>query len=109
MFMQRSLSTLLFCSLALAACSKSGAPAEAPAEPGDSPVLPGADEPSSAERPSLTAEECTDGGGEIIGDIGDGAIHRPDYLCASGAKPTGSIRAPEGGPIAIEGQVCCPK
>lgn len=108
MFNRSSLATLFFCSLSLSACSKSGAPAEAPAEPDEHPVPADTDE-APAERPSLTAEECSDGGGEVIGDIGDGAIHRPDYVCASGSKPTASVRAPEGGPVAIEGQVCCPK
>jgi len=57
----------------------------------------------------MTAQECEAVGGSVVGDIGDGAIHRPDYLCASGAPPSASIRAAEGQPIAIEGSVCCPK
>jgi hypothetical protein len=64
---------------------------------------------AGAERPSLTAQECEASGGSVVGDIGDGAIHKPDYKCASGAAPTGSIRPAEGGPVAIEGAVCCPK
>lgn len=108
MFIRRPLAVLFSFSLALAACSKSQAPAERPAEPAED--TPPTDTGEAApERPSLTAEECTEGGGEVIGDIGDGAIHRPDYVCASGSKPSGSIRAPEGGPVAIEGSVCCPK
>jgi hypothetical protein len=67
--------------------------------------------PSSTPEPAsgVTAEECEAAGGTVVGDIGDGAIHRPDYVCASGAKPTGPIRAKEGAPIAVEGSVCCPK
>jgi len=57
----------------------------------------------------LTAEACEAGGGAVVGDIGDGAIHRADYRCPSGAAPRGNIRAPEGGPIAVEGSVCCPQ
>src|SRR6188768_1480672 len=63
--------------------------------------------PSSGEavaaRPALTAQACEASGGALVGDIGDGAIHRPEYRCPNGAKPTGSISAPEAGPIAIEG------
>jgi hypothetical protein len=76
---------------------------EGPAPANDAPAE------ASAERPSLTAQECEAGGGTVVGDIGDGAIHKPDYKCASGAAPTGSIRAAEGGPMAVEGAVCCPK
>ncbi len=57
---------------------------------------------------ALTAEACQASGGSVVGDIGDGAIHRPEYRCPSGAKPSGAIRQPEGGPVAIEGAVCCP-
>lgn len=71
------------------------------------PATPAGEAP--AERPSLTAQECEAGGGTVVGDIGDGAIHKPEYKCASGAAPTGSIRAAESGPMAVEGAVCCPK
>jgi len=57
----------------------------------------------------LTAEACEAGGGAIVGDIGDGAIHRAEYRCPNGAKPSGSIRALGAGPIAVEGSVCCPR
>jgi hypothetical protein len=60
-------------------------------------------------RPELTADACEKSGGVVVGDIGDGAIHRADYRCPSGAEPSGTIRAVEGGPIAVEGSVCCPK
>lgn len=108
MFIRRPLVVLFSCSLALAACSKAQAPAETPAEPAED-AAPADTGEAPPERPSLTAEECAESGGEVIGDIGDGALHRPDYVCASGSKPRGSIRAPEGGPVAIEGSVCCPK
>lgn len=62
-----------------------------------------------AQRAKLTAEQCEANGGAVVGDIGDGAVHRPDYRCANGAPPTGSIVTPEGGPIGVEGAVCCPK
>jgi len=94
-------------------CGGSQSPTEAPTatpptpEPAAEPSPAGTDD--SATRPQLTAEACESSGGAVVGDIGDGAVHRPDYLCPSGKKPSGAIRAPEGGPIAVEGSVCCPK
>jgi hypothetical protein len=62
----------------------------------------------SGERPGLTAGACEAQGGKVIGDIGDGAIHRPEYRCPdSGEAPIGSIVPDPGGPIASEGAVCC--
>jgi hypothetical protein len=93
----------------LAACGGAQNEPATPAAPAaEAPAAPPQAE-TSAERPSLTAQECEAGGGTVVGDIGDGAIHKPEYKCASGAAPTGSIRAAEGGPVAIEGAVCCPK
>lgn len=57
---------------------------------------------------SLTADQCTAAGGEVVGDIGDGAIHRPEYRCPrSGQPPIGHIRSEPDEPMAIEGSVCC--
>ena len=84
-------------------------PAEAAPGPAATAEPAAAPEESAPSRPSLTSEECEASGGTIVGDIGDGAIHRPEYRCPSGAAPSGSIKAPEGGPMAIEGSVCCPK
>jgi hypothetical protein len=92
---------LLFCG-ASAGCGASPQPPAAPA----APATPSE---GAGERPQLTAEACQSSGGTVVGDIGDGAIHKPDYRCPSGAAPSGSIRPPPGGPIAIEGSVCCPK
>jgi hypothetical protein len=65
--------------------------------------------PKDGERPSLSASDCEAKGGTVVGDIGDGAIHRPDYVCPeSGKPPIGTIAADPGGPVAIEGSVCCP-
>ena len=80
-------------------------------EPTGSAVPPGEPAPAPATdpgRPSLTAAECEAKAGRVVGDIGDGAIHRPDYTCEGGQPPIGSIRAEGDGPIAIEGSVCCP-
>lgn len=84
------------------------APTVAP-EPTDEtqPVTP-QPEQTTTERPAMTRAECEAGGGTLVGDIGDGAIHRPDYLCESGRPPMGTIRAEGGEPIAVEGEVCCP-
>ena len=38
--------------------------------------------PTAGSASTMTAEECTSAGGEVVGDIGDGAIHRPEYRCA---------------------------
>lgn len=76
----------------------------APASGAETP--PPADAPS--DRPSLTDAECQAKGGTVIGDIGDGAIHKPDYVCANGKPPLGSIRVEGDAPVAIEGSVCCP-
>lgn len=106
-----SLASILTC-VALAACGGSQSPAETPSD-AHPPAEPSGDGVGTAEpapaRAEVTAEACEANGGTVVGDIGDGAIHRPDYRCPSGAAPTGSIRSPEGGPVAIEGSVCCPQ
>jgi hypothetical protein len=68
-------------------------------------------EPAKAtpERKALTQEQCEAQAGRVVGDIGDGATHRPDYVCPSGKPPLGDIAPPAGGPIAVEGGVCCPE
>jgi len=99
----------LFASLILlTAC---GGAAQRPAE------TPPTAEPSPAEAPALetadagvtlTPAECEQRGGHVVGDIGDGAIHRPDYRCpGSGEPPIGRIQVEAGEPMPIEGAVCC--
>ena len=91
--------------LFVAGCGPSQAPQNPPT--GDSTSGdPSTGTPAGA---ALSKEECEAKGGAVVGDIGDGAIHRPDYVCASGKPPLGSIAQPPGGPVAIEGAVCCPK
>lgn len=94
-------------------CNKTGqedtaTPAPAPEEPKPEPEPT---EPEAQEGPTelkqLTAAECQAASGTVVGDIGDGAIHRPDYRCANGQRPLGSIRAEQGEPVAVEGAVCC--
>ncbi|HLT38743.1 MAG TPA: hypothetical protein VK034_20795 [Enhygromyxa sp.] len=95
----------------LAACSKSpdNPPVSSPDPVSDDKpdVEPDVDN-GGVERPGLTAQECEAQGGTVVGDIGDGAIHRPDYRCPdSGEAPIGTIVADPEGPVAIEGSVCC--
>ncbi len=89
---------ILIISAALGCGSSKPAPAPGPATP-----------PSEhGTETSLTTQQCTEAGGEVVGDIGDGAIHKPDYRCAkSGAPPIAHIAAEPGKPAAIEGAVCC--
>jgi hypothetical protein len=93
--------TFLLFAMTLAACGGSE-----PAQPAaEAPVAaPAAEAPidaPAAERPQLSAEDCAARGGTVVGDIGDGAVHRPDYTCPNGAKPIGAV------PSGIEGAVCC--
>jgi len=82
----------------LTACSHAAAPAMPSAEPAK----------STPEHKAVTQEQCAAQGGHVVGDIGDGATHRPDYVCPNGKPPLGDLAPPAGGPIAIEGSVCCP-
>jgi hypothetical protein len=93
----RRLFSSLVLALALTACSGGSSSQEGATPPPDD------DQPSGDEneRALLTPEECTARGGSVVGDIGDGATHRPDYLCANGAPPLGNV------PLGIEGSVCC--
>ena len=113
----RTLLVSVFATLVAAGCGGSQQGADAPNAADPAPASePATDTPSDAAssddapaRPKLTAEQCEESGGAVVGDIGDGAVHRPDYRCANGSEPTGTIVAPEGGPVAVEGSVCCPK
>lgn len=65
------------------------------------------DLPQLAQRPELTTQQCQEQGGSVIGDIGDGRIHRPEFTCPSGNKPIASIVYSDNEPISTEGAVCC--
>jgi len=82
-----------------------GCSAAPPAAPPRAP----APAPTETERKQLTSEQCEAQGGEVVGDIGDGATQRPDYVCPGGKPPAGNIAPPEGGPMPVEGAVCCPR
>jgi len=58
-------------------------------------------------RPTVSRAECVDMGGQVVGDIGDGAIHRPGFLCANGEPPLATVQPLPAEPIATEGEVCC--
>jgi hypothetical protein len=63
-------------------------------------------------RGNVTRDECVEQGGNVVGDIGDGAIFEEAYVCeSSGLPPLANIvqDANNGttAPIAIEGEVCC--
>jgi hypothetical protein len=89
------------------ACEKSPDAAPSSPPPSDAPTTP-APTDGGDEKPGLTIAECEAQGGKVTGDIGDGAIHRPDYKCpASGEAPIGAIKTDPGRPAAIEGAVCC--
>lgn len=52
--------------------------------------------PGLAPVATLTPEQCTQQGGEVRGDIGDGKI-----ACAQGERELGRV------PLGIEGSICC--
>lgn len=98
---------LPFAVLLLVACKPTTQPGSEPSsnQPGASDGLPVSNEGPEA---TLTASECTLAGGVVVGDIGNGAIFEPDYACESnGEAPTARIKAEEGGPLGVEGSVCC--
>ena len=55
----------------------------------------------------MSVEECEAAEGRVVGDIGDGRVHRADYLCDNSEAPLGTISYKDGQPIATEGAVCC--
>lgn len=89
------------CILALAACG--GEPEPTPTDPAEESVGEELPPGPSTQGATLSVDECEAQGGTIVGDIGDGAIHRPGYTCPSGRPPLGSV------PLGIEGSVCCPQ
>jgi hypothetical protein len=62
-----TLSLLVISLFSVIACSNKPDP-EAPSPP-----------ETVGARAALTAAACAAKGGEVVGDIGDGAVHRPDY------------------------------
>eukprot|EP00934_Nitzschia_sp_Nitz4_P002132 Nitzschia sp. Nitz4//scaffold40_size135432//109270//110964//NITZ4_003263-RA/size135432-processed-gene-0.49-mRNA-1//1//CDS//3329551276//2132//frame0 len=74
-----------------------------PSEEGD-PEQPSVDPVTRAE---YTKQECLDAGGEVVGDIGDGAVFTNDYKCESNGLPPLANVVSSDLPIAVEGEVCC--
>lgn len=69
---------------------------------GEDAPPPFGDQEPAADRPTSTIEECEAQGGTIVGDPGDGSVHREDYRCESGEAPISRIES------GVEGSVCCP-
>jgi hypothetical protein len=63
--------------------------------------------PSTTDRAEYTRQECMNNNGTIVGDIGDGAIFLPDYICESNGLPPIANILQDTQPFAIEGEVCC--
>ncbi len=86
----------------LGACSSTPAdqvPTAETAEPIATDVTSAA--PPHGARREISQEDCTAKGGTLVGDIGDGATHKPEYRCPSGSPPVGNV------PLGVEGSVCC--
>ena len=63
---------------------------------------------SSIVSATVSRQECENQGGQVVGDIGNGAIFSPNYVCEnSGEAPTAIVVPEPGEPIATEGEVCC--
>lgn len=99
---------LILALAATSACKVGSQPRPEPVDPAATATVPaptagpGAPGATPSERPVLTVDQCKTQGGAVVGDIGDGATHRDDYVCAGGAAPLGNVR------IGVEGSVCCP-
>ena len=72
-------------------------------------VLIGCGVSQPADRTPLTQEQCAAKNGIVVTDPGDGRTHLTDYVCPSGKVPFGDIVSSGGGPVFIEGAVCCPR
>jgi hypothetical protein len=71
----------------------------------EQPTTPTPDERATdgdEERAGLTAMACPAQGAEVVGDIGDGDVHCPDYRWPDSGQPP---LAEPGGPVAINGAV----
>lgn len=106
--MKRSTLYLAGLGLMLALACNKGQDSPPPAPPESTTTPPPPEATPAGDRPTLTQAECESRGGTVVGDIGDGAVHKPDYRCADGQPPLGSIRAEGDAPVAVEGSVCCP-
>jgi len=77
-------------------------------------LMSSAPEPADNTTPlassKLTTEACEAQNGQVIGDAGDGAVHRPEYRCpGNGTAPIGTVVFEMDEPTPTEGAVCCKK
>lgn len=86
---------LILMTLTLAACTSNKS---------NNPESPGL---GSAHSIQMTTNECAQAQGVVVGDIGDGRIHRQGYLCENGEVPLGTIVFINSDAIPVEGAVCC--
>jgi hypothetical protein len=87
----------------LGACSSAPAADETPKTDAPAPTatdVASAVPPHGARR-EISQDDCTAKGGTLVGDIGDGATHKPEFRCPSGSPPIGNV------PLGVEGSVCC--
>ena len=72
-------------------------------------LLEGLPQQNAPSLDQVTDEDCILMDGEIVGDIGNGAIFKDDYLCDSnGFPPIGMVQQDENSEVFyIEGAVCC--
>lgn len=63
--------------------------------------VPTGEAPGDPQTKEMSQEDCAAKGGSLVGDIGNGAIHRPEYRCPSGSPPIGRVA------LGVEGSVCC--
>lgn len=85
---------------ALATMSAFGCADSSPEESSDKRSEDANDEYVGAGRPVITEEECKTQG-TVVGDRGDGAVHKASYRCANGKEPIASVE------WGREGAVCC--
>jgi len=98
---------LMICVAMLVGCAGSQPPRQV--TPIDDPTKAPLEHRAGAPGSPVTPDQCEAQAGQVVGDIGDGATHRPGYVCPSGKPPLGDVVSPAGAPIASEGSVCCPR
>lgn len=100
--MKRTRGLLFFgCALLATACGATPTAQPVDGTPLNPTTVPTVETPPEPQPREMSQEDCAAKGGTLVGDIGDGAIHRPEYRCPSGSPPIGRVA------LGIEGSVCC--